>query len=71
MKRFYKKVIKSKKPPLVSIHGYGPATLTSTLITSSTDLHSHPSDESASAQVIASVSVSVQRFQLRLRPSHL
>jgi hypothetical protein len=63
MKRIYKKVFKStgKKPSLGSIHGPGPATSTSTLITSSTDLMpSIPaSDATASAQVTAGVSVSV------------
>jgi hypothetical protein len=69
MKRIYKKVFKSKKTEsLGSIHGLGPATSTSTLITSTTDLiPSIPTgDATASAQVTAGVSVSVQ-----LRPSHL
>jgi hypothetical protein len=41
MKRFYRKVFKSKKPslPVVSIHGPGPATSTSTIITTTTDLN--------------------------------
>ena len=68
MKQFYRKVFKSKKPSLGSIHGPEPATSTSTLITSTTDfVPSVPaSDATASAQVIAGVSVGVQ-----LRPSHL
>ena len=75
MKRFYKKVFKSKKPSR-STHGTGPlaatSTLTdSTLITSAGGLMpSFPacdSDATASAQVTgAGVSVSLQ-----LRPSHL
>ena len=70
MKRIYKKVFKSKKPSLGSIHGPGPATSTSTVITSTTDLMplipACDSDATVSAQVSAGVSVSVQ-----LRPSHL
>ena len=74
MKRIYKKVFESKKPSLASNHGPGPATSTSTLITSTTDLvPSIPAcDATASAQleaqleVTAGVSVSVQ-----LLPSHL
>jgi hypothetical protein len=68
MKRSHEKAFKSKIPSLGSIHGPGPATSTSTLITSTTDLMpSIPaSDATASAQVTAGVSVSVQ-----LRPSHL
>jgi hypothetical protein len=62
MKRIYKKVFKSKKSSLGSIHGPGPATSTSTHIT---DLMP-ASDATASAQVTAGVSVSIQ-----LRPSHL
>ena len=64
MKRFYKKVFKSNKPSLGSIHRSGPTTQasTSTLITSTADLlPSVPtSDVTASAQVTAGVSVSVQ-----------
>ena len=72
MKRIFKKVFKSKKPSLGSIHGRGhepaSATSTSTLIISTTDLMPsiHASAATASAQVIPGVSVSVQ-----LRPSHL
>ena len=68
MKRFYKKVFKSDKPSLGSIHGPGPATSTSTLITSIDDLMPsiHASDATASTQVTAGVSVNVQ-----LRPSHV
>jgi hypothetical protein len=68
MKRIYKKVFKSNKPSLGSIYGPGPATSTSTLITSTTHLMPFipASDATASAQVTAGVSVSVQ-----LRPSHL
>ena len=72
-KRFYKKVFKSKNLSLGSIHGPGPATSTSTDITSTTDLMpsistSDEIDETASAllQVTTGVSVSVQ-----YRPSHL
>ena len=68
MKRFYKKVFK-KKPSLGSTHGHGPATSTSTLMTSTTDLMPsiHGSDPTASAQVNAGIStVSVQ-----LRLSHV
>ena len=69
MKGIYKKVFKSKKPSLGSIHGPVPATSTSTLITSTTDLKpsisASDSDATASAQVAAGVSVSVQP-----RPSH-
>ena len=64
MKRIYGKVFKSKKASLGSIHGPGPATSTSTLITSTTGLlpsESIPaSDATASAQVTAGISVSVQ-----------
>jgi hypothetical protein len=69
MKRIYKKVFKSKKPSMGSIHGPGPATSTSTLITSTDLMPSVPatsSDATASAQVSAGVSVSIQ-----LRASHL
>ena len=68
MKRIYKKLFKSKKPSLGSILGPGSATLTSTLITNTTDVvPSIPaSDTTASAHVTAGVSVSVQ-----LRPPHL
>jgi hypothetical protein len=63
MKRIYRKVFKSK-PSLGLIHGPGPETSTSTLITDL--MPSIPaSDATASAQVTAGVSVSVQ-----LRPSH-
>ena len=73
MKRILKKVFKSKKPSLGSIHGLGPAISTSTR-TGATDLMlSIPAcdDESdtsgaTSAQVGAGISVSVQ-----LRSSHL
>jgi hypothetical protein len=67
MKRFYK-VFKSKNPSLGSNHGSAPATSTSSLITGTTDLMpSVPAcDATASAQVIAGVSVSVE-----FRPSHL
>ena len=68
MKRIYKKVFKSKKRSLGSIHGSEPETSTSTHITSTADLMpSIPAcDATASAQVTTGVSVSVQ-----LRPSHL
>ena len=65
MKRIYKKIFKSKKPSLGPIHWLGLATSTSTLIASTTG--SIPaSDATASAEVTAGVSVSVQ-----LRPSQL
>ena len=58
MKRIYNKVFKSKKPSLGSIQGPGGATSTSTF----NDLMSSipASDATASAQVTAGVSVSVQ-----------
>ena len=71
MKRILKKVFKSKKPSLASIHGLVPATSTSTS-TGATDLMlsipacDSESDGTTSAQVAAGISVSVQ-----LRPSHL
>ena len=67
-KRISKKFFKSKKASLGSTHGPELGTSTSTLITSTADpLSSTPtSDATASVQVIAGVSVSVQ-----LRPSHL
>ena len=66
--KLYRKVFKPKKPSLGPIHVPGPATSTSGLIISTTDLMpSIPaSDATASAQVTAGVSVSVQ-----LRLSHL
>ena len=66
MKRIYKRVFKSKEPSSDSIHGPGPATSTSTMVTSTTDLMpSIPaSDAIASAQVTTGVGVSIQ-----LRPS--
>jgi hypothetical protein len=68
MKHIYKKVFKSKKASLGSIHGREPVTSTSAIITSANDLlPSTPTyDATASAQVTAGDSVSVQ-----LRPSHL
>ena len=65
----YEEVFKSKRPSLGSIHGAGPATSTSTLITSTTDnMPPIPaSDVTASAQVAAGVSVSVQLCQSHLR----
>ena len=71
MKRILKKVLKSKKQSLGSIHGLGPATstLTSTgptdLMLSIPDCDSEL-DGTISAQVAAGVSVSVQ-----LRPPRL
>ena len=70
MKRIYKKVFKSKKPSLGSLHGPGPATSTSTSTGANDLLPSIPawdseSDGTISAQVNAGVSVNVQ-----LRPSH-
>ena len=68
-KHSYKEDSKSKKPSLGSIHGSGPATSTSTLITSTTDIMpSIPAgDATASAQVAAGVSVSAQLRQLHLK----
>ena len=70
MKRILKKVFKSKKPSLGSIHGLVPATSTSTSTGSgATDLMlSVPACDSGttSAQVAVGTSVSVQ-----FRPSHL
>ena len=66
-----KRVFKSKKPSLGTIHGLGPATSTSTT-TGPTDLMlsipacDSESDESTSAQVAAGVNVTVQ-----LHPPHL
>ena len=64
MKRFYKKVFKSNKPSLGSIHRSGPTTSTSTILTSTADLLTSipttSSDVTASAEVTAGVSVSVQ-----------
>ena len=64
MKRFYRKVIKSKKPSLSSLHGPGPLAAASTLTsTGTTDLMpfipSFDSDGTASAQVTAGLSVRV------------
>ena len=67
MKRIYRKVFGSKKSFLGSIRGPGPATSTSTLITSNTDLiRSIPASDAAASTQVTGVSVSVQ-----LRPSHL
>jgi hypothetical protein len=62
MKRFYKKLFKSKRPSLGSIHGPEPATLTSTLITNTAALIPMVpvSDATASAQVTDGASVSYQ-----------
>ena len=60
MKRMFKKIVKSKNPSLGSIHGPGPAALTSTS-TGTTDLMASipafDADGTASAQVTAGVSV--------------
>ena len=69
MKRFLKKVFKSEKPSLGTIHGLGPATSTSTGPTDlmlSIPAYDSESDGTTRAQVAAGVSVSVQ-----LHPSHL
>ena len=70
MKRVYKKIFKSKKPSLGSVHGPGPATLPSTLKTATTDLlpsnSAYDSDATVSAQVTAGVSVSVHLRSSRL-----
>ena len=71
MKRIEKEVSDSKKPSMGSIHGPGPETSTSTLVTSTTDfLPSIPAEDSdattASTQVTTGVSVSVQRCQSHL-----
>ena len=62
MKRIYRKVFKSKKPSLGSIHGHGLAASTSTS-TGTTDLMpsipAFDSDGTVSAQVTAGVSVRV------------
>ena len=70
MKRFYKKAFKSMKPSLGSIHEPGPATSTSTHITSTTDLVPSilTSHATASAQLTSASSVSVS---VQLRPSLL
>ena len=71
MKRALKKLFKSKKLSLGSVHELGPATLTSTS-TGPTDLMlsipgcDSESDKATGAQVADGVSVSVQ-----LHPSHL
>ena len=64
MKRFLKKVLKSKKPSLRTIHEIGPATSTSTTIGPTDLMLSIPAcdSESISAQGAAGVSVSVQLF---------
>ena len=69
MKRIYNKVYKSKKSSLGSIHAPAPATLTPTSTGNFDLISSIPacdSNATASAQVTAGVSVSVQ-----LRPAHL
>ena len=69
MKRFLKKVFKSEKRSLGSIHGPGPATSTLTSAGATDLMLSFPacdSDGTTSAQVAAGISVSVQ-----LRPSHV
>ena len=71
MKRALKKVFKSKKQSLDTMHGLGPATSTSTSTGPTGPMPFIPafyseSDGITSAQVAAGVSVSVQ-----LRPSHL
>ena len=71
MKHIYKKLFKFKKPPLSSIHRPGPATLTLTLIKSTTGLMpsipaSDASDAITSAQVTAGITVSVQLHQSHL-----
>jgi hypothetical protein len=76
MKRFYKKVFKSKKPSLVSIHasGHRPVTSTSTLITDLMQFIPAAGDGStstASAQVITGISVSVQRSALLIASSSI
>ena len=72
MKRFLKKLVKSKKPSLGTIHGLGPATSTSTS-TGPTDLipsipaYDSESDGTTRAQVAAGVNVSVLfSFTLRI-----
>ena len=71
MKRALRKVFKSKKPSLGTIHGLGPVTSTSTSAGPTDLMLSIPacdseSDETTNAQAAAGVSVSVQ-----LRPPHL
>ena len=64
MKRLYNGAFKTKKPSPGSMHGPGPATSTSTLKISATDsnimLSTPASNATASAQVTAGLSVSVQ-----------
>ena len=65
MKRIYRKVFKSEKPSLGSIHGPGLATSTSTLKTSTTEfMPSIPASDATA--VTAGVSVSVQLYSLHL-----
>ena len=68
MKRLYKRVFKSKKPSVGSIHGPGPASFASTSTGTTDPMPSllacdTESDGTTSAQVTASVSV----IQFRLR----
>ena len=70
MKRLYKRVFKSKKPSVGSIHGPGPASFASTSTGTTDPMPSllacdTESDGTPSAQVTASVSV------IQFRPSHL
>ena len=73
MKRIYKRVFKSKKPSLGSIHGPGPATFASTSTTGTTDpmpsilACDSESDGTTRAQVAAGASVSVQLGPLHLK----
>ena len=70
MKRFYRKIIKSKKPSLGSLHGPGPLAPASTSTSTGTtvlmpSIPSFDSDGTASVQVAAGVSVRLAS------PSHL
>ena len=72
MMRIYKRLFKSKKPSLDSIHVSGPATFASTSTGTTDPMPSilacdSESDETRSAQVAAGVSVRVQPRPLYLK----
>lgn len=67
MKRIFKKVFKSEKPSLGSIHGPGPATPTSTDLMQSIPF----SEETVQVTTGVSVSVQLQHNGLLVNPSHL
>ena len=69
MKRFYKRLFKSKKPSLGSIHEPGPVTSASTSTGTIDPIPSIPayhSESDGTAQVAAGVIVSVQLRSLHL-----